>query len=124
MIARQDKNDRTIRKHEVKELIERRLVELRPTRRISDEQEEAFLACQEAILREVLRRAQSCQESSALLALVDHCIKESHLYERHTTDRGLKSFYKFRIKVLRRMMLFMRRYLSLRRWPRPARARS
>jgi hypothetical protein len=75
-----------------------------------------YYLCQEGILEEVLRRAQEGLNDESLVAWVDCCIRESRLYQGLTTDRGLKSFYGLRIRILRSFLVLARRRFNPRRW--------
>lgn len=83
----------------------------------------SFYSCQESILEEVLRRAHGHLDSESLVELVDVCIRECRLYQRLTSDRGLKSFYGFRVRILRGILLYISRKLSPKRWIRKRRER-
>ena len=75
-----------------------------------------FYVCQESILEEVLRRAQDGLDDDSLVAWVDLCIRESLLFRKLTTDRGLKSFYGLRVRILRGFLVLVRKRFNLRRW--------
>jgi hypothetical protein len=75
-----------------------------------------FYVCQESILEEVLRRAQDGLDDDSLVAWVDLCIRESLLFRKLTTDRGLKSFYGLRVRILRGFLALVRKRFSLKRW--------
>ena len=75
-----------------------------------------FYICQESILEEVLNRANGHLDSESLVDLVDLCIRESRMYGRMSTDKGLRSFHNMRIRVLRGFLVLVARKFKLRRW--------
>jgi hypothetical protein len=83
-----------------------------------------FYICQESILEEVLNRAHGHLDSQSLVDLVDLSIRESRVFDRLTTDKGLKSFHRMRIRVLRGFLRLVGSRISLRRWLHRRKARS
>lgn len=116
MVARDGNRDESGRS-EVRNLILERLHALRKQEyRIRSLPLKQFYVCQESILEEVLNRANGHLDSESLVELVDLCIRESRLYGRMSTDKGLRSFHKLRIRVLRGFLVLAGRKFSLRRW--------
>jgi hypothetical protein len=106
------------RRH-VKALLEKRLVELhRQEAKLQDSPLKSYYASQEAILEDVLRRAKGHKDDETLIRIIDVTILESLCYQKISTDRGLKSFYGIKIRVLRAARVFVRRYLHPKRWVR------
>lgn len=107
--------------HEVKSLILKRLDDLhRHESHIHNPPLKSFYESQEAILEDVLSRAQGAEDDKTLLQIIDYCIRESRGYQRLSTDRGLKSFYGLKVRVLRGFRLLARR-IHPRRWIRKKR---
>lgn len=106
-------------RHHVKALLEKRLVELhRKEAKLQDSPLKLYYASQEAILEDVLRRARGHKDDETLIRIIDMSILESLCYQKISTDRGLKSFYGIKVRVLRAARLFVVRYLHPRRWVR------
>lgn len=110
--SRADRDSSAVRKL----ILERLEVLRRHESRIRSLPLRQFYICQEGILEEVLRRAHGHLDSQSLVDLVDLCIRESRVYRRLSTDKGLKSFHGMRVRVLRSFLLLVKRKFSLRRW--------
>jgi hypothetical protein len=101
---------------EVKSLILKRLGELqRHESHVHNPPLKSFYESQEAILEEVLSRAHGAEDDDTLLKIIDYCIRESRGYQRLSTDRGLKTFYGLKVRVLRGFRNLARR-IHPRRW--------
>lgn len=118
MVARD--GSRSSDRSAVRKLIKERLGYLRKQElRIQSLPLRQFYTCQEAILEEVLHRAHGHVDSQSLVDLVDLCIRESRVYGRLSTDKGLKSFHGLRIRVLRGLLLLAKRKFRQRHWLKP-----
>lgn len=103
----------------VEEMLEKRLTELhRQEERLRDSPLKSYYASQEAILEDVLRRARGHKDDETLIRIIDMSILESLCYQKISTDRGLKSFYGIKVRVLRAARLFISRCLNPKKWTR------
>lgn len=117
MSAHHDDSVTRKNKSHVRVLLERRLGVLhRHESKLQDSPLKSYYASQEAILEEVLRRAGGHQDDETLIAIIDLCIFESRCYQRISTDRGLKSWYGIKVRVLRSAKVLIGRYLRLGKW--------
>lgn len=106
----------------VKTLLERRLRELhRHESRLHDTLLKSFYASQEAVLEEILSRAKGHADDETLIRLIDQSIQEGLCYQKLSTDRGMKSFYGIKVRVLRATRVFLGKYLRIKNWRRKTR---
>jgi hypothetical protein len=118
LIQNGDQVSTKVRKH-VKTLLERRLRQLhREEARLHDSTLKSFYASQEAILEDVLRKANGQKDDETLLRIIDMSILEGRCFQKLTTDRGLKSLYGIKVRVLRAARLFIGRYFRRKKGPR------
>ena len=103
----------------VRTLLKKRLKELHHREaKLNDPALKSFYGSQEVILEDILKRAHGHEDDVTLVQIIDLCILESRCYQKLTTDRGLKSLYGIKVRVLRAARLLIGRYLHLKKWTR------
>lgn len=76
---------------------------------------------QDKILDDVLDRANGYLDQKSLIVLIDICIKEGQFFERAYKGRSLGTYYSLRVRVLKKIQVFIHRFLNPKRWLRPRR---
>ena len=80
-----------------------------------------IVAWQDKILDDVLDRANGYLDQKSLIVLIDICIQEGQFYERAYRGRSLGTYYSLRVRVLKKIQVFIHRFLNPKRWLRPRR---